>query len=104
VRDFAEVEGDGSIDLKLVHSALERLQVDSEGLDKMDNRILGTIAHLFGGGPVGLETMAAAIGESSHTIEEAYEPYLIQRGMLMRTPRGRVITDLGKAHVGPRLA
>ena len=100
VRDFAEVEGDGTVDLAMVQQALERLQIDHVGLDKMDMRILEAIAFKFGGGPVGLDTMAAAIGESRHTLEEAYEPFLIQQGLLMRTPRGRVITSLGRAHLG----
>jgi Holliday junction DNA helicase RuvB len=100
VRDFAQVEGDGSIGLELVRSSLERLQVDAQGLDRLDLRILHTIAFLFGGGPVGLDTMAAAIGESPHTLEETHEPFLIQKGFLMRTPRGRVITTGGRAHLG----
>ncbi|MCB9681269.1 MAG: Holliday junction branch migration DNA helicase RuvB [Alphaproteobacteria bacterium] len=99
-RDFAEVEGDGTVDLPLVRVALERLQVDVEGLDKMDLRVLETIGFKFGGGPVGLDTLAAAIGEAGHTIEEAYEPYLIQEGFMMRTPRGRVLTSRGRAHIG----
>jgi Holliday junction DNA helicase RuvB len=99
-RDFAEVDGDGTIDLPLVRNALQRLEVDDRGLDKMDNRILETIAITFSGGPVGLDTMAAAIGESADTLEDTYEPYLIQQGLLMRTPRGRVITPRGRAHLG----
>jgi Holliday junction DNA helicase RuvB len=104
VRDFAQVEGDGTIDLHVVRDALRRLQVDRAGLDKMDNRIIQTIAVKFGGGPVGLDTLAAAIGESPHTIEETYEPYLIQQGLMMRTPRGRVITDLGAQHARDGMA
>lgn len=100
VRDFAEVEGDGTIDVAVVQDALDRLQVDAAGLDKMDNRILSTIALKFGGGPVGLDTLAAALGESGHTLEDTYEPYLIQQGYLMRTPRGRVITQRARAHLG----
>jgi Holliday junction DNA helicase RuvB len=99
-RDFAEVEGDGTVDQALVNMALERLQIDASGLDKLDLRILHNIAFLFGGGPVGLDTMAAALGESAHTLEEAHEPFLIQQGFLMRTPRGRVITSRGRAHLG----
>ncbi len=100
VRDFAQVEGDGTVDLALVKAALERLQVDAQGLDRMDHRILHAIAIKFGGGPVGLDTLAAAIGETSDTIEETYEPYLLQQGLLMRTPRGRVITPRGRAAIG----
>ncbi len=100
VRDFAEVESDGKVSLPLVQSALERLQVDGRGLDRMDLRILEAIALKFGGGPVGLETLAAALGESGDTLEETHEPYLLQEGLLMRTPRGRVITARGRAHLG----
>jgi len=99
-RDFAQVKGDGTLDLKIVQLALQRLDVDSRGLQRMDRRILETIAHKFSGGPVGLDTLSAAIGESSDTIEETYEPYLIQQGFLMRTPRGRVITLGGREHIG----
>jgi Holliday junction DNA helicase RuvB len=100
VRDFAEVEGDGTVDMALVRSALERLQVDPQGLDRMDHRILEAIGTKFGGGPVGLETLAASLGETGDTIEETYEPYLVQQGLVMRTPRGRVITPRGRAAVG----
>lgn len=100
VRDFAQVEGDGTVDLAIIQIALERLQVDRLGLDKMDVRILETIGLKFSGGPVGLDTLAAAIGESAGTIEDAYEPFLIQKGFLMRTPRGRVITRRGREHLG----
>lgn len=100
VRDFAQVEGDGTVDRKAVDRSLQALQVDDIGLDKMDRRILETIAFKFGGGPVGLDTMAAAIGESSDTLEETYEPFLLQQGLLMRTPRGRVLTSRGRAHIG----
>jgi Holliday junction DNA helicase RuvB len=100
VRDFAEVEGDGTIDLPRVQDALIRLQVDARGLDKMDRRILETIAIKFDRGPVGLDTMAAAIGESADTLEDAYEPFLLQQGLLMRTPRGRVVTRAGLEHLG----
>lgn len=95
VRDFAQVEGDGTIDQAIARMALDRLEVDRRGLDKMDRRILETIAHKFGGGPVGLDTLAAAIGESRDTIEDTYEPFLIQQGYLQRTPRGRVVTLRG---------
>lgn len=102
VRDFAQVEGDGTIDLELARMALDRLEVDPGGLDKMDRRILHTIAHKFDGGPVGLDTLAAAIGESRDTIEDTYEPFLIQQGFLHRTPRGRVLTSRGAKVVGFR--
>jgi len=100
VRDFAQIEGDGTINHAIIRMALERLEVDEAGLDRMDRKILSAIGEKFGGGPVGLVTLSAAIGESSDTIEETYEPYLIQQGMLMRTPRGRVITDIGREHLG----
>jgi len=99
-RDFAQVEGNGTIDGKMTRVALERLEVDEAGLDKMDRRILHTIAVKFSGGPVGLETLAAATGESSDTIEDTYEPYLLQQGFLMRTPRGRVVSPRGYDHLG----
>jgi len=100
VRDFAQVEGDGTIDASITRIALERLEVDESGLDRMDRKILHTIAVKFSGGPVGLDTLAAAIGESTDTIEETYEPYLIQQGFLQRTPRGRVVTPRGEKHLG----
>ena len=100
VRDFAEVQGDGTIDAAITQVSLERLEVDGLGLDKMDRRILETIAIKFSGGPVGLDTLAAAIGESRDTIETTYEPFLIQRGFLQRTPRGRIVTPRGREHLG----
>lgn len=100
VRDFAEVEGDGTIDEHVAGDALDRLDIDKAGLDAMDRRILHTIAVKFSGGPVGLDTLAAAIGESRDTIEEAYEPFLLQQGFIMRTPRGRVVTPRGRKHLG----
>jgi Holliday junction DNA helicase RuvB len=100
VRDFAQVDGDGTIDAAITAAALERLEVDAMGLDKMDRRILDTVAVKFSGGPVGLDTLAAAIGESRDTIEETYEPFLIQQGFLQRTPRGRVVTPRGREHLG----
>lgn len=100
VRDFAQVEGDGSIDEAQAKGALERLDIDADGLDGMDRKILHTIAVKFSGGPVGLDTIAAAIGESADTIEDTYEPYLIQQGFLHRTPRGRVVTPRGRAQIG----
>jgi Holliday junction DNA helicase RuvB len=100
VRDFAEVEGDGTIDAKQARRALTRLDIDEEGLDGMDRKILNTIAVKFSGGPVGLDTIAHAIGEEPDTIEDTHEPYLIQQGFLHRTPRGRVVTPRGRAHIG----
>ena len=100
VRDFAQVEGSGVIDRPLAKLALERLGVDPVGLDEMDRRILGTIADKFDGGPVGLTNLAAAIGEEADTIETVYEPFLIQQGLLQRTPRGRVLTRHGWGHLG----
>ncbi|MCK5147730.1 Holliday junction branch migration DNA helicase RuvB [bacterium] len=92
IRDFAQVEGDGIITKAIAASSLERLDVDSRGMDEMDKRILSTIVEKFGGGPVGLNTIAVAVGEDAGTIEEIYEPYLIQEGFLKRTPRGRQVT------------
>ncbi len=100
VRDFAEVEGDGTIDARVAADALLRLEIDALGLDKLDLRILRTIGHKFDGGPVGLTTLAAAIGEARDTIEDTCEPYLIQQGFLTRTPRGRMLTPRGRAHLG----
>jgi len=100
VRDFAEVEGDGTVDGAIATTALERLDIDKLGLDRMDRKILHTIAVKFSGGPVGLDTLSAAVGESADTIEDTYEPYLIQQGFLMRTPRGRVVSPRGHAHLG----
>ena len=99
VRDFAEVEGDGTIDQEIARASLGRLEVDEQGLDGMDRRILDAIANKFDGGPVGLTNLAAAIGEEPHTIEEVYEPFLIMRGLLQRTPRGRTLTQSGYAHM-----
>ncbi|SFE27093.1 Holliday junction branch migration DNA helicase RuvB [Alteribacillus iranensis] len=92
VRDFAQVEGTDIISLSLAQVALDRLQVDKRGLDEIDHKLLKTIIHKFKGGPVGVETVAASIGEESNTIEDVYEPYLMQIGFLARTPRGRVVT------------
>ncbi|MBQ3141523.1 MAG: Holliday junction branch migration DNA helicase RuvB [Clostridia bacterium] len=100
LRDFAEVEGSGVIDAKLADLALDRLEVDRLGLDRIDRRILQTIVTAYNGGPVGLETLAAAVGEESVTLEDVYEPYLMQIGFLSRTPRGRCITPAGCAHIG----
>ena len=99
VRDFAQVKGDGKINLDITHLALSALHVDNHGLDDMDNRIL-SIIEKFKGGPVGLTTIATAVGEQSGTIEEVYEPFLIQEGYLMRTPRGRQATEKAYDHLG----
>ena len=100
VRDFAQIKGDGTITLPITQVALTALNVDQHGLDEMDNRILSTIIEKFKGGPVGLSTIATAVGEDPGTIEEVYEPFLIQEGYLMRTPRGREATDLAFTHLG----
>tara|TARA_B100001057_G_scaffold260042_1_gene260237 strand:- start:445 stop:1470 length:1026 start_codon:yes stop_codon:yes gene_type:complete len=100
VRDFAQVKGDGRITLDITHLALSALNVDTHGLDDMDNRILLAIIEKFKGGPVGLTTIATAVGEQSGTIEEVYEPFLIQEGYLMRTPRGRQATEKAYKHLG----
>ena len=99
VRDFAQVKYDGVITEQVACFALDLLEVDKLGLDQMDRNILSTIAAKFQGGPVGLDTLAAAIGEDSGTIEEVYEPYLIKNGLIDRTPKGRRITELGRAHI-----
>ena len=100
VRDFAQVKGDGTITLDIARYALQALNVDRNGLDEMDIRILSTIIDKFKGGPVGLTTIATAVGEDAGTIEEVYEPYLIQEGYIMRTPRGREVTPLAYQHLG----
>ncbi len=100
VRDYAQVRGTGTVDLQSTQSALDMFEVDREGLDVTDKRLLLAIIHKFGGGPVGVETLSAAIGEDRETIEEVYEPYLIQRGFLNRTNRGRMATELAYRHFG----
>ena len=100
VRDFAQVKGDGSINLEIAQLALGSLNIDNYGLDEIDNKILLTIIDKFKGGPVGVSTIATAIGEDSGTIEDVYEPYLIMEGLIKRTPRGRVVTDLAYKHLG----
>lgn len=100
VRDFAMVRGSGRIDLSIARHALEALNIDRHGLDEIDNRILTTIIDKFKGGPVGLSTIATAIGEDAGTIEEVYEPFLIKEGFLKRTPRGREVTELAYSHLG----
>ena len=103
VRDFAEIKGTGTIDLEIAKYALEALNVDQNGLDEMDNKILSVIIDKFNGGPVGLTTIATAVGENAGTIEEVYEPFLIQEGYLMRTPRGRKVTEAAYRHLGKHL-
>ena len=100
VRDFAQIKGDGNIDIKISKFALEALHVDAHGLDEMDNKILSTIIDKFKGGPVGITTLATAVSESAETIEEVYEPFLIQQGFIMRTPRGREVTEQAYKHLG----
>ena len=100
VRDYAEVRGGGTIDASAAGAALDLLEVDHEGLDRLDREILGVICSRFGGGPVGLSTLAVAVQEEQDTIEDVYEPYLLQRGFLQRTPRGRVATRHAWAHLG----
>lgn len=99
-RDFAQIKGDGTITLDIAKFALNALNVDAQGLDEMDNKILRTIIEKFKGGPVGITTIATAIGEESGTIEEVYEPYLIQEGFMARTPRGREVTEKAYKHFG----
>ncbi|MBL8003010.1 MAG: Holliday junction branch migration DNA helicase RuvB [Flavobacteriales bacterium] len=100
VRDFAQILADGTIKLPIAQQALQALNVDAHGLDEMDNRILGAIIDKFGGGPVGLNTVATAVGEEAGTIEEVYEPFLIMEGYLQRTPRGRQATERAYRHLG----
>jgi holliday junction DNA helicase RuvB len=99
-RDFAQVEGDGSVDRRIVDLTLERLAVDANGLDAMDRRILACVIDTFSGGPVGVEAIAAAVGEESQTIEDVYEPFLVREGYLARSPRGRVALPAAYAHLG----
>ena len=104
VRDYAQVRGDGSITLDIARDALTMFQVDEEGLDMVDKRLMLTIINKFAGGPVGVETLAASVGEDRETIEEVYEPYLIQKGFLNRTPRGRMATETAYDHFGIKRA
>ena len=104
VRDVAEVRHDGVVTLDVAREALELLEVDGEGLERIDRELLETIVGKFDGGPVGLSTLAVALGEEPDTIEDVYEPYLLQLGLLQRTPRGRIVTKLGRAHVGAAAA
>lgn len=100
VRDVAEVRHQGHVTMEIAREALELLEVDERGLERIDRDLLGAVAHKFGGGPVGLSTLAVTLGEEPDTIEDVYEPFLLQLGFLQRTPRGRVITELGREHVG----
>jgi len=100
IRDFAQIKGNGKIDLAISKYGLKALNVDTHGLDEMDNKILLTIIEKFKGGPVGISTLATAVSESAETIEEVYEPFLIQQGFIMRTPRGREVTELAYKHLG----
>jgi len=100
VRDVAQVRHDGAVTLAVAREALELLEVDGDGLERSDRELLSAIAHKFGGGPVGLSTLAVALGEEPETVEDVFEPYLLQLGLLQRTPRGRVLTELGLARAG----
>lgn len=100
VRDFAQVKGSGKIDMEITQFALKALNIDKHGLDEMDNKILTTIIDKFKGGPVGITTIATAVGEDSGTVEEVYEPFLIKEGFIKRTPRGREVTELAYKHLG----
>ncbi|HPF96769.1 MAG: Holliday junction branch migration DNA helicase RuvB [Flavobacteriaceae bacterium] len=100
MRDFAQIKGNGKIDVEIAKFGLKALNVDAHGLDEMDNKILTTIIDKFKGGPVGITTLATAVSESAETIEEVYEPFLIQEGFIMRTPRGREVTELAYKHLG----
>jgi Holliday junction DNA helicase RuvB len=103
IRDYAQVRGDGRITKQAAQEALEKLEVDSLGLDEIDHRLLDSIISKFSGGPVGLDTLAASIGEDADTIMDIYEPYLLQLGFLDRTPRGRLATHLAYRHLGREL-
>jgi len=100
VRDFAQIKGEGSITIEIAQYALQALRVDTHGLDEMDTKILTTLIDKFKGGPVGISTLATAVGENAETIEEVYEPFLIQEGFIMRTPRGREVTEAAYNHLG----
>jgi Holliday junction DNA helicase RuvB len=103
IRDFAQIKGDGTISLDITRIGLKALHVDAHGLDEMDNKILTTLIDKFKGGPVGINTLATAVSENGETIEEVYEPFLIQEGFLMRTPRGREVTEKAYKHLGKTL-
>ena len=103
VRDFAQIKGNGEIDADIAAYALEKLEIDALGLDNIDRRMLKTVIEIYNGGPVGLDTLAATIGEESITLEDVYEPYLLQIGFLSRTPRGRCATRLAYEHLGLKM-
>ena len=103
MRDFAQVRSDGTVNLALARGALELFEVDESGLDRLDRAVLGALCRRFGGGPVGLSTLAVAVGEERETIEEVAEPFLVREGYLARTPRGRVATPAAWAHLGLRM-
>ncbi|KPK86971.1 MAG: ATP-dependent DNA helicase RuvB [Bacteroides sp. SM23_62_1] len=103
VRDFAQVKGDGNINIEITEFALDAMNIDKHGLDEMDNKILTTIIEKFKGGPVGLTTIATAVGEEGGTIEEVYEPFLIKEGYIKRTPRGRLVTEIAYKHLGKKM-
>jgi Holliday junction DNA helicase RuvB len=100
VRDVAEVRHEGAVTTAIAEEALSLLEVDGAGLERFDRELLRAVVEKFGGGPVGLSTLAVALGEEAETIEDVYEPFLLQLGFLQRTPRGRMVTDLGRAHLG----
>ena len=100
VRDVAEVRHDGAVTIEVAREALELLEVDAHGLERVDRELLAAVVRKFDGGPVGLSTLAVALGEEPDTIEDVYEPYLLQLGLIQRTPRGRIVTKLGRAYVG----
>jgi len=102
VRDFAQIKGSGNIDIEITRFALKSLNVDKHGLDEMDNKILTTLIDKFKGGPVGINTLSTVVSESSETLEEVYEPFLIQQGFIVRTPRGREVTKLAYDHLGKK--
>jgi holliday junction DNA helicase RuvB len=104
VRDVAEVRHDGAVSLEVAQEALALLEVDQSGLERIDRELISAIAHKFGGGPVGLSTLAVSLGEEPDTIEDVYEPYLLQLGLIQRTPRGRILTELGRERAGAALA
>ena len=100
VRDFALVNGSGMIDMDITKSSLDKLKVDNEGLDETDHKLLESIIYKFNGGPVGIDALASSIGEEKATIEDVYEPYLLQNGYLKRTTRGRIVTEKAYEHLG----
>ena len=100
IRDYAEVKADGTITMEVADGALKMMQVDSKGFDKMDRKLLSVLINEFSGGPAGIESIAAAVSEDRDTIEDVYEPYLIQEGYIQRTSRGRVATGLAYSHLG----